>query len=57
MEMILTGEPISAQDALQCGLVSKIHPKDKLLDEAILLAEKIAKYSQVTAALCKRAVR
>jgi len=38
-------------------LVSKIHPKEKLLDEAILLAEKIAKFSQVTSALCKRAVR
>jgi enoyl-CoA hydratase len=40
-EMILSGEPISAQRALQAGLVSRIAP-DTALDEALALAERIA---------------
>ena len=57
MEMILTGEPISAQDALSCGLVSQVHPKDKLIENAMKLAAKIGTYSKTAAGLCKRAVR
>ena len=57
MEMILTGVPISAQEALSCGLVSQVHPKDKLVENAMNLAAKIATFSKTAAALCKRAVR
>ncbi len=42
MEMCLTGEPISAQDALKWGLVSQVVPQDKLLETATKLAAKIA---------------
>lgn len=42
MEMCLTGEPISAQDALKWGLVSQVVPQDKLLETATKLASKIA---------------
>ena len=42
MEMCLTGEPISAQDALKWGLVSQVVPQDKLLEIATKLAAKIA---------------
>lgn len=42
MEMVLTGEPIKAQEALQRGLVSRVVPPEKCLDEAIELAKKIA---------------
>lgn len=57
MELILTGEPITAQEALRCGLVSQVHPKDKLIDAAFALAEKMAKFSRVALSLAKRGVR
>lgn len=41
-EMTLTGEMLSAQDALACGLVSRVVPADELLPTARMLAEKIA---------------
>jgi len=41
-EMILTGDPITAQEALAFGLVMKVTPKEKLLAEATLLADKLA---------------
>jgi enoyl-CoA hydratase len=41
-EMILIGDPISAQQALAHGLVMKVTAKDKLLDEAKALAARLA---------------
>ncbi|MGN6734051.1 MAG: enoyl-CoA hydratase/isomerase family protein [Candidatus Binatia bacterium] len=41
-EMILTGDPITAQEALAFGLVMKVAPKEELLAEATLLADKLA---------------
>jgi len=38
----LTGEPIGAEQALAAGLVMKVVPKDKLLEEAKNLAAKLA---------------
>jgi len=57
MEMCLTGEPISAADAFNCGLVSQVVPHDKLMEAATTLAKKIASKSQVAAAMTKRAVK
>jgi enoyl-CoA hydratase/carnithine racemase len=42
MEMILTGEPIGADQALRWGLVSRVLPSDRLLPEAIALASTVA---------------
>jgi len=41
-EAILTGEPIGAEQALAAGLVMKVVPKDKLLEEAKNFAAKLA---------------
>jgi len=41
-EMAFTGEALSAQDALVCGLVSRVVPHDDLMETAMVLAQKIA---------------
>ena len=42
LEMLFTGEPLSAEEAYRIGLVSKVVEPDKLMDEALALASKIA---------------
>jgi enoyl-CoA hydratase/carnithine racemase len=41
LEMLLTGDRISAQDALRWGLVNKVVPPDQVVPEALALAERI----------------
>lgn len=41
-EMILLGDPITAQEALAAGMVMKVVPKEQCLDEALKLAERLA---------------
>lgn len=57
MELILTGDMLSAQEALQHGLVNKICPPEALLGEAQRLAAKIAAKPPLAAQLAKEAVR
>ncbi|VEN59177.1 unnamed protein product [Callosobruchus maculatus] len=56
MEMVLTGCQVEAVEAEKMGLVSKVFPADKLLDEAVKLGEKIASNSQITNTMAKEAV-
>lgn len=56
MEMILTGDPISADDAQKSGLVSKVFPADELVDEAIKTAAKISSLSKIAVQIAKEAV-
>ena len=42
MEMLLTGEPISAHDALSSGLVNRVVPADELHEATLALARKVA---------------
>ncbi|WP_338080068.1 enoyl-CoA hydratase/isomerase family protein [Antrihabitans stalactiti] len=46
MQMVLTAEPIDAQRALQCNMVTKVVPHEQLMDEAELLARQILRNSQ-----------
>lgn len=56
MELILTGENFTAQQALEWGLVAKIHPADELVNEAIKLASKIAEFSPLAVKAAKECV-
>jgi len=55
MEMLLTGEPIGAQRALEWGLVNKVVPADALEAETLALARTIAAKPPATTAAGKRA--
>ena len=57
LEMILTGEPVSAERAALIGLVTKVVPPAELLTEARRLAELIASRGPVALSLAIRAVR
>lgn len=56
MELCLTGERISAEEAAKLGLVNKVVPADKLLDEAKEFAEKIKSKSPYAVMFVKQAV-
>jgi enoyl-CoA hydratase/carnithine racemase len=55
-EMILTGDPITAQEAYRLGLVNKVVPMGDVLKEAKGLARKIASKSAVTIACAMDAI-
>lgn len=56
-ELLLTGEQISAQEALEIGLVNRVFPEGRLLKESVGLAKKIASNPQAAVRLIQRAVR
>jgi enoyl-CoA hydratase/carnithine racemase len=46
MQMVLTAEPIDAQQALQCNMVMKVVPHEQVLQEAEVIARQILRNSQ-----------
>ena len=56
MEMVLTGNFISAEEARDAGLINKVVPVDLYLDEAIKLAQKIAEKSPIAVQMAKESV-
>jgi enoyl-CoA hydratase len=54
--MCLTGRLMDVQEAERGGLVSRVVPVDKLMDEALGAAETIAAMSLPVTRLCKEAV-
>ena len=55
MEMLLTGDFISAEKAKEIGLINNAVSKDELTSEVVRLAEKIASKSTMTVATGKKA--
>jgi enoyl-CoA hydratase len=56
MDLILTARMMDAAEAERAGLVSRVVPADKLLGEALAVAEKVASYSLPVAMMAKEAV-
>jgi enoyl-CoA hydratase len=48
LELILTGRPVDAEEALRIGLVNEVVPAGKHLERALELAERIASFPQET---------
>jgi enoyl-CoA hydratase len=57
LKLILTGEMISAEEALRLGLVEEVVPPEQLLGRALALAETIAAKSPVAVSAAKEATR
>ena len=56
MDMVLTGRMMDAAEAERSGLVSRVVPLDKLMEEAMAAAEKIAGLSLPATMVAKEAV-
>jgi enoyl-CoA hydratase len=57
LQMLMTGDPITAQEAHRLGMVNELHPPDELQDAARRIAERIAGNSPTAVQAVKRAVR
>jgi enoyl-CoA hydratase len=55
-ELLMTGDTITAEEAYRIGLVNRVVPKDKLMEESMALAQKLAAKPKVALNLIKSAV-
>ena len=56
MDLVLTGRMMNADEAERAGLVSRIVPLDKLMEEALAAALMICSYSQIAVMAAKESV-
>jgi enoyl-CoA hydratase len=56
MDMVLTGRMMDAAEAERSGLVSRVVPADKLIEEALKVATRIAELSRPAVLMAKEAV-
>lgn len=56
MELLMTGEPISAQRAYDVGLVNRVVPREQLMPAALELAEKICRNGPLAVRTAKEIV-
>ena len=56
LEMILTGEPIDAQEANRIGLVSRLVPSDEVVATVMKMAHDMASKSPISMEYCKEAI-
>jgi enoyl-CoA hydratase len=57
MQMLMTGDPITAAEAHRLGMVNELHRPDELMDAAMRIAQKIAGNSPTAVQAVKRAVQ
>lgn len=55
-ELIFTGKMITAEEALEIGLVDKVVKQEQLLDEALNMAEQIASNAPLAVGLAKKVI-
>jgi enoyl-CoA hydratase/carnithine racemase len=56
LEMLLTAEPIDAERALRCNLVSRVVPHERLMEEAETVARQILRNSQIAVRSAKETI-
>ncbi len=56
LELLLTGDVLTAREALSLGIVNKVVPHESLIEETMKLAEKIASKPPLAVRMMKRAV-
>jgi enoyl-CoA hydratase/carnithine racemase len=54
LDWMLSGDKISAEDALAAGLITRLYPPETLLNEALSLAERMAVYAPIALRLVKQ---
>jgi enoyl-CoA hydratase len=57
LQMLMTGDPITAQEAYRLGMVNEVHPRAELMAAALRIAETIASNSPTAVQAVKQAVR
>ncbi len=55
-EIMFTGDPLTAAEAVSLGVANRAVPKDKLMDEVMSIAERIAEKSPLVTRLLKRSM-
>jgi enoyl-CoA hydratase len=57
LELAMTGDPIDARRAHDLGLVNRVVPAERVVDEALALAARIAEHSPIAVRSSRRLVR
>ncbi len=57
LELALTGEPIDARRALELGLINRVVPRERLMEEALALADTIAANAPLAVRVSKRVMK
>lgn len=57
LELALTGDPIDARRALELGLINRVVPQEKLMEETLALANTIARNAPLAVRVSKRVMK